>query len=386
MNPPVSASCVECESHLVELVYDEVAGIPEDCVAHLQSCARCAGEIESLKRTRLKAALPLESPSEALDLRILEAFDAHQETTVVARASRRSRRWMPSMAAAAGLSLVAVATVFFADDTPNARGGRATETTAAPARVLKPQAEEATQRALPSTQASGAVAPETQARPALRKAKSPPPAPAPVADEMEDTTRSFESEKASVAPAPEADKRAAKVSKKEVETSSPVARPSRPKAEANDERVEQPAQARTPSMAAPRTQDAVSAAEVSSPHQVFVEDQETALGGSSRARRDVLKEDSMMAAADQAARQGEHEKAVELYERVARANDLPASVVSRALAGQARSLLALKRYAEASAVAHRLAAESDDRAALLAEIEVARDAGRHPVSRPASVP
>lgn len=392
MSQTVPAACLACDSHLVSLAYDEVADIPKDCVAHLQSCARCADELASLKSTRLKFALPLENPSDELDLQLLAAFDAHhEEPPVVVRPPRRWRRWGPSLAAAAGLSVVAVATVFLTDDVPHARDGGATTASMSFEPARPPPSPES---------ASASIETGALSKPAQQKATWPAPAPSLRTDKAESapSLRSKEvspERQARTAPASALDAYEplakagagpAKMAKKKAESAPSDGTPTLPTVEAEDSAAEEalPAPA-PPAMAQRASGQASPTAGGESLRQDSVSGRAVGVGAG-RARRDLSEGDSALDFADEAARQGDYKRAAELYARIAQANDSSALVVSRALVGQARALLALKRLDDAAAVAYQLTAESDDRAALISEIEKAASERTQPSSLPVSVP
>lgn len=367
MKDPVSDACVACESHLVAVAYGETADVPAECVAHLQGCKHCAAELAAMKHTRSIATLPLESPSEALDLRILAAFDAHQTPT--ATFASRHRRWRASLAAAAGLSAVAVATVFVASE---ARHGRDGVSRTASSVVSQ---ESALEEEVPSVSPPPTLLPfaaereEAEVRPTKNQARTEQPK-APAKKRKDDAEEPiFEdvepipAEKPLSRPKPEATRRAAKD-----ESSPRVLEPSRLPAAVG-------LGAASARQMAFRAGGMASQEEAEALDDAFEPEQ---------AADEVRRADSELDAAQEAAERGNHERAAKLFARLADSAALSPSEAERALVGQARALLALKRLDEAMQVAHRLPAESAVRNRLVTDIVAATKTRDIPEALPAN--
>lgn len=396
MSTRLPEACAACDEHLVSLAFDEPDTVPPECVAHAETCPRCAGELAALRDTRGLAALPLDEPSEELDARILAALDEHLEarsaenrtptlmTILPGGASqqrempptRARRSWRASMAVAASLAVLGGGVLMISEGTRLARQG-------------VPEASVLDQSVAPA-QAKGAP---------------PPPAPAP-AERQENELASSDEALQPTAVAGEAEPPAAIPSDKSRSTrarslpgegtrpppakeeAAPVAKPKKvveaKKTAPIEETHEAPAREQVASKMANIEADTGAGAALddaaverfaaapapSMPSSLGSLSTRSTAGG--RGEAYDVDHDRLLSQADLAAARGDHRQAASVYARVARDDSAPRQAVLRALEGQARSLLALGRFDEASAAARRLVAMTPDASDLAEEIERAR--------------
>jgi len=421
------AACAACDEHLISLAFEEHASVPPECVTHAKTCPRCAAELAALKDTRGLAALPMDEPSEAMDTRILAALDEHLASapaqsrtpglTVLpggasspkdASAPIARRAWRGPIAAAASVAVIAGGVLMLSEGTRLARRGvpaaQLAAQTLAPAPVKAPDdaarplelADKAlerpagVQKAVPPASAGEAAAPaptdsaRTKARREApvkaRQDQAPPP---PAANTYEAPARKQEAAVEIASPAP--------AEKKSLEAApAPVApKPSPPAPDLAAQKKERVAEAETLAMEDRDATHGVAPRRLIAEAETLAVDDLDALGAAptmpsglgglstrsvpvGRAEARAVDHGRLLAQADAAAARGDYRQASGLYARVANDRSAPHQQVVRALEGQARSLLALGRFDEAAAAAHRLSVMAPGAPRLKEEIERAR--------------
>jgi hypothetical protein len=105
--------CEKFDEVVIDALYDELDEVTSAAVRrHIESCARCGATFRGLQEARETAVLPLEEPSDGLEMRILEAAAAAQRTAPWHRRALRGLAWAgsqamrPQLAAAAVLVLI----------------------------------------------------------------------------------------------------------------------------------------------------------------------------------------------------------------------------------------------------------------------------------------
>ncbi|EYF08932.1 anti-sigma factor family protein [Chondromyces apiculatus] len=101
--------CEKFDQHVMDALYDELDELTHAALKrHVESCARCASTLASLRATREAAVLPLEQPPDGLEDRILAAVEVAQRKTPWQRKALRGLAWAGSHAMRPQLAMAAL--------------------------------------------------------------------------------------------------------------------------------------------------------------------------------------------------------------------------------------------------------------------------------------
>jgi hypothetical protein len=447
MSELLPPACVEPDRFLVELAFEETSNVPEAVLAHVAGCDRCTRVLRELKEARSLSALPLESPSAAMDENIFAALDAHLAGDKVdrfihqpeperalgaerlvrhlsvpprlrgteapapavadvrpARPARSRRRWMGGLLAAASVALAAGGAIYLNENGTHSLTAPPADTESAAAEADKaPPAKPEEQKTIAAAKDQAPSAAEKQrAVGGLNDLKSAAGGGLGVSDSLgtrDARLKGTLAPAASGAPRPEP---LAKVAEKPAMKEEAAA----PKADGMIQQLARAAPAAPPPPPAVARNDAPMApagsagAVATADSGAFRERAETkakksvALDSDSAALDKAVGDEAAapawsvsLARARAAAARRDHRTAADAFASVLASGDVPANIEEEALKGQLDALLALHRFDEAQAIANRLGSRFPAQAMASERVQRARaEAAPAVAAQPAAAP